>query len=467
MFDTYRDVKIMQIRHKSNNMKVVKFLSVAAMALMLAACNGPAGELVGVQKNTDFKEANPFGMVFIKKGSFMMGENTQSAIFHQPDNTFMATVEAFWMDETEITNNEYKQFVFWVRDSIAYTHLVEAGLTDFAIQPRNEEFDEENFVINWKKKIPWTSKEEEITEALEPMFYEDGTLRTISMFYNYSWMNYDQAQLPQNKFDVAKGRYPENATSRVDSFWVDENGWIRDSTIVRPLREPKDLLTNKIINVYPDTMVWIRDFQFAYNEPMLHGYFSYPGYAEYPVVGVTWEQAHAFCHWRTNYFRSANKEVSQYYRLPTESEWEYAARGGRKMAMYPWGGNYARDAKGCFLANFKPYRGSYNDDTGSMTMRVAQFRPNDFGLFDMAGNVAEWTASSFNPSSNTYISDINPDFQYMARKDDSDMLKKKVIRGGSWKDISYYMQCGVRTYEYQYESRPYIGFRCVRSYIGD
>lgn len=448
-------------------MKVVKFLSVAAMALMLAACNGPAGELVGVQKNTDFKEANPFGMVFIKKGSFMMGENTQSAIFHQPDNTFMATVEAFWMDETEITNNEYKQFVFWVRDSIAYTHLIEAGLTDFAIQPRNEEFDEENFVINWKKKIPWTSKEEEITEALEPMFYEDGTLRTISMFYNYSWMNYDQAQLPQNKFDVAKGRYPENATSRVDSFWVDENGWIRDSTIVRPLREPKDLLTNKIINVYPDTMVWIRDFQFAYNEPMLHGYFSYPGYAEYPVVGVTWEQAHAFCHWRTNYFRSANKEVSQYYRLPTESEWEYAARGGRKMAMYPWGGNYARDAKGCFLANFKPYRGSYNDDTGSMTMRVAQFRPNDFGLFDMAGNVAEWTASSFNPSSNTYISDINPDFQYMARKDDSDMLKKKVIRGGSWKDISYYMQCGVRTYEYQYESRPYIGFRCVRSYIGD
>lgn len=448
-------------------MKVVKFLSVAAMALMLAACNGPAGELVGVQKNTDFKEANPFGMVFIKKGSFMMGENTQSAIFHQPDNTFMATVEAFWMDETEITNNEYKQFVFWVRDSIAYTHLIEAGLTDFAIQPRNEEFDEENFVINWKKKIPWTSKEEEIKEALEPMFYEDGTLRTISMFYNYSWMNYDQAQLPQNKFDVAKGRYPENATSRVDSFWVDENGWIRDSTIVRPLREPKDLLTNKIINVYPDTMVWIRDFQFAYNEPMLHGYFSYPGYAEYPVVGVTWEQAHAFCHWRTNYFRSANKEVSQYYRLPTESEWEYAARGGRKMAMYPWGGNYARDAKGCFLANFKPYRGSYNDDTGSMTMRVAQFRPNDFGLFDMAGNVAEWTASSFNPSSNTYISDINPDFQYMARKDDSDMLKKKVIRGGSWKDISYYMQCGVRTYEYQYESRPYIGFRCVRSYIGD
>ncbi|MCQ2348409.1 MAG: SUMF1/EgtB/PvdO family nonheme iron enzyme [Paludibacteraceae bacterium] len=448
-------------------MKLSKIISVVAVAAMLASCNGPAGELVGAQKATNFKEANPYGMVFIKKGSFMMGENTQSAIFHQPDNIIMATVEPFWMDETEITNNEYKQFVNWVRDSIAYTLLVNAGLTDYAIQPKDEDFDEENFRINWKKKLPWNSKDEEVVEALEPLYYEDGSLRTIALHYNYKWMNYDQAQLPQNKFDVAKGRYPENATSRVDTFWVDENGWIQDSTIVRPLREPKDLLTNKIISIYPDTMVWIRDFQFAFNDPMLVGYFAFSGYADYPVVGVTWEQAHAFCHWRTNYFSSATDVDFQAYRLPTEAEWEYAARGGRKMAMYPWGSNYARDAKGCFLANFKPYRGAYNDDTGTMTMRVAQFRPNDFGLFDMAGNVAEWTSSSYHSAANTYVSDVNPEFQYMARKDDSDMMKRKVIRGGSWKDISYYMQCGVRTFEYQFESRPYIGFRCVRSFIGD
>ncbi len=448
-------------------MKLSKILYVVAAVVLMASCNGPAGELVGVLKSTNFKEANPYGMVFIKKGNFMMGENTQSAIFHQPDNILMVTVEPFWMDETEITNNEYKQFVNWVRDSIAYTLLVNAGLTDYAIQPRDEDFDEENFRINWKKKVPWNSKDEEEQEALAPMFYEGGGLRTIALHYNYKWMNYDQAQLPQNKFDVAKGRYPENATSRVDSFWVDENGYIRDSTIVRPLREPKDLLTNKIISIYPDTMVWIRDFQFAFNDPMLVGYFAFTGYADYPVVGVTWEQAHAFCHWRTNYFGSANDVDFQAYRLPTEAEWEYAARGGRKMAMYPWGGNYARDAKGCFLANFKPYRGAYNDDTGTMTMKVAQFRPNDFGLFDMAGNVAEWTSSSYNPSANTYVSDVNPEFQYMARKEDSDMLKRKVIRGGSWKDISYYMQCGVRTFEYEFESRPYIGFRCVRSFIGD
>lgn len=448
-------------------MKIKSILYAAAMAVIMASCNGPAGELVGATKPTQWKEANPYGMVFIKKGSFMMGENTQSAIFHQPDNIFMTTVDAFWMDETEITNNEYKQFVNWVRDSMAYTLLVDAGMTDYAIQPKNGEFDEENYRINWRKKIPWNSKEEEVQEALEPLFYSDGGLQTIKLHYRYSWMNYDQAALLQNKYDVSKGKYPAGATARVDTFWVDEQGWIQDSTITRPLREPKDLITRKIISVYPDTMVWLRDFQYAYNDPMLRGYFSFAGYTEYPVVGVTWEQAHAFCDWRTQLFEGNTKVSSHIYRLPTEAEWEYAARGGRKMAMYPWGGNYARDGKGCFLANFKPYRGAYNDDTGTMTMKVAQFRPNDFGLFDMAGNVAEWTATAYVSTANTYVSDVNPNFQYMARKDDPNALKQKVIRGGSWKDISYYLQCGVRSSEYQYESRAYIGFRCVRSYIGD
>ena len=448
-------------------MKITQCLPVVLLTAILAACNVPAGELVGVRKPGTFKEANPYGMVFIKKGSFMMGENAQSAVFNQPDNIGMRTVNAFWMDETEVTNNEYKQFVNWVRDSIAYTLLIRADMQDYALVPRNGEFDEENFTINWKKKVPWDSDDEEVQEALSPLRYSDGMLKTIKLHYNYSYDNLDQAVKYENKFDVAKGMYPEGALARVDTFWIDEEGYIRDSTIERPLKEPKDLRTNKIISVYPDTMVWIRDFQYAYNDPMQRGYFAFPGYSEYPVVGVTWEQAHAFCHWRTHFLETHITAPVHIYRLPTEAEWEYAARGGRKMAMYPWGGNYARDAKGCFLANFKPYRGAYSDDTGVMTMRVAQFQPNDFGLFDMAGNVAEWTSSAFNPAANTYVSDINPDFQYMARKDDPDVLKRKIVKGGSWKDISAYMQCGARTYEYQYESRTYIGFRCVRSFIGD
>ena len=455
--------------HSNMKMKIMLFL--VAVVAIVASCSAPAGELVGVSKASDFREANPYGMVFIRKGSFMMGANTQSAVFEQPDNIMMATVEAFWMDETEITNNEYKQFVYWVRDSIAMTRLVEAGITDYAIQPKDEDFDEENFTLNWKmrSKIPWGTKDEELAEALSSLYFTDGKeLRTNYLHYRYQWYNYDQAVLQRNKFDVATSSYPEGATVRVDTFWVnDETGAILDSTIVRPLREPKDLITKKIISVYPDTLAWVRDFQYSFNEPMLHMYFSHPGYLEYPVVGVTWEQAHAFCNWRTNYFNNASDTRAQAYRLPTEAEWEYAARGGRRMAMYPWGNNYARDANGCFLANFKPYRGSYNDDTGTTTMKVAQFRPNDFGLFDMAGNVSEWTNNAYDDATNTNIHDLNPDFSYMARKEDPDVLKRKVIKGGSWKDISYFMQCGVRTYEYQYESRPYIGFRCVRSYIGE
>lgn len=449
-------------------MKLTKILPLVALTIALASCNKPAGELVGARNPGNFKEANPYGMVFIKKGSFMMGANTQSAVFEQPDNIMMTTVEAFWMDETEITNNEYMQFVNWVRDSIAMTYLVAAGMTDFAVQPKDEDFDEENFTLNWRKKIPWDSKDEDIVDALLPMYYSDGkTMKTNFLHYRYEWVNYDEAVLPRNKFDVATSRYPEGASVRVDTFWVDENGGILDSTIIRPLREPSDLLTKKIICIYPDTLVWRRDFQFSFNDPMLHMYFSHPGYAEYPVVGVTWEQAHAFCNWRTMLFNSHSSIPAQEYRLPTEAQWEYAARGGRKMAMYPWGNNYARDGKGCFLANFKPYRGAYNDDTGTTTTKVAQYRPNDFGLFDMAGNVAEWTNSAYQTSSNTTVHDLNPDYSYMARKSDPDILKRKVIKGGSWKDISYFLQCGVRSYEYQYESRPYIGFRCVRAYIGD
>ena len=92
-------------------MKIFKILPILALAAVVAGCNKPAGELVGAGQNGNFKEADPYGMVFIKKGSFLMGANTQSAVFGQPDNQAMRTVQAFWMDETEITNDEYKQFV--------------------------------------------------------------------------------------------------------------------------------------------------------------------------------------------------------------------------------------------------------------------------------------------------------------------------------------------------------------------
>ena len=454
-------------------MKLLKLLPILVLVCCMVGCNPPAGELVGAVKDSQFQEAHPYGMVFIRKGSFLMGPNSQSAVFSQDDNNIMATVHAFWMDESEITNNEYRQFVNWVRDSIAYRYLIEEMGEDseYALQSEYEVDEDVMPRINWKSKIPWEDRfvpDDPTAEALSPMFYAEGrgALRTTMLHYDYSWMNIDEVKKNANRFDITTGTYPEGATVRVDTFWV-ENGAILSKTIERPLREPKDAVTNTIISVYPDTMVWSRDFQFSYNDPLLHGYFWMPGYAEYPVVGVTWEQANAFCHWRTSFLKNVGGLMTNAYRLPTEAEWEYAARGGRKMAMYPWGDKYARDAEGCFLANFKPYRGSYYDDMGVSTMAVKQFYPNDFGLYDMAGNVAEWTASAYSAIANVSVHDMNPSYSYNARKDDPDILKRKVVKGGSWKDVSYYLQCGVRTYEYQYESRSYIGFRCVRSYIGN
>ena len=453
-----------------------KFLPIIVLLLIFVSCNKPAGELTGLGVRGTFREANPYGMVFIKRGSYIMGANDQSAIGGINDKSVTVTVDAFWMDETEITNDEYKQFITYVKDSIARRLLLMAGKEEFRMKFKNQTDESAPQIarLNWKTKIPWNSKDEEVQEVLSSFYYDGGNVLGIKrqidpskLKYRYEWINYDQAALPENKYNVNTGAYSPNAKVRVDTSFVDENGVIRNVTISRKLRTRSDLISSKIVNIYPDTIMWIRDFQFAYNDPKMKMYFSHPGFSNYPVVGVTWEQAQAFCQWRTQYFNSAHRIQGQEYRLPTEAEWEYAARGGRKMALYPWGGNYVRDAKGCYLANFKPMRGSYTDDTGCTTMKVGSFLPNDYGLYDMAGNVSEWTSTAYNESSSTLVNDMNPSYQYSAKNDDPDVLKRKVIKGGSWKDVAYYLQCGVRTYEYQNESRPYIGFRCVRSYNGE
>lgn len=462
-----------------------KNLIIIALVLLIIIAARPVGELNGITKKTKrFQEENPYGMVFVKRGSFIMGANDQSAIGSLSDKSINVTVDAFWMDATEITNNEYKQFVYWVRDSIAMRMLINSNALGYQklTTYNNRENPLDNLSpdelakvpLNWKAKIPWSSKDDTVKAVLGRFYFfsenaigRSNQMNPTILTYKYEWINYDQAALPGNKYNVATGAYPKNAKVRVDTSYVDENGVIVNRTIERKLVNRKDLISTRIVNVYPDTVMWLRDFQYAYNDPKMKMYFSHPGFAQYPVVGVTWEQAQAFCNWRTQLYNTTHKVGGQDYRLPTEAEWEYAARGGKQLGLYPWGGNYLRDNNGCFLANFKPMRGSYTDDTGATTMKVGSFAPNDYGLYDMAGNVAEWTSSAYVSSTNTMVADMNPNFQYNAKNDDADVLKRKVIKGGSWKDIAYYLQCGVRTYEYQYESRPYVGFRCVRSFNGE
>ncbi|MCQ2188780.1 MAG: SUMF1/EgtB/PvdO family nonheme iron enzyme [Paludibacteraceae bacterium] len=465
-----------------------KLLIFSVIALLLGSCSGDGGgELVGVYSKS-WKEPSPYGMLYIKRGSFTIGQNDQDANWAMTSQSKTVSVDAFWMDETEITNGEYRQFVHWVRDSIAREKL---SLVDeeFKITQDKKGNELKKPILNWKKEIPWNKPNEDQQIAIDSMFYmgEDDIdifpqLNAMIMSYQYSWVDYIQAAKKENKFDVMRGSYNRSIEGlgvtkdsadvmiRKDTSYYNDQGHIINKTIYKELRKRSDFISKKRINIYPDTLCWIRDFTYAYNEPYMKMYFAHPGYGEYPVVGVSWEQAQAFCHWRTNFFNAyqvANGGVRvQDFRLPTEAEWEYAARGGKDLSMYPWGGYYVRTAKGCFLANFKPQRGNYTDDGYLITSRVASYPPNDFGLYDMAGNVAEWTSTAYHESNYSFVHDMNPNYEYNAKSSDPDVLRRKVIKGGGWKDVSIFLQCGMRTYEYQTENRSFLGFRCVRSYIG-
>jgi gliding motility-associated lipoprotein GldK len=209
----------------------------------------------------------------------------------------------------------------------------------------------------------------------------------------------------------------------------------------------------------------MRQFAYSYNEPIAQQYNWFPAFNNYPVVGVNWNQASAFCHWRTSLWRDERAKTRQYteseFRLPNEMEWEWAARGGRNQSPYPWGGPYLVNKKGCYLANFKPQRGNYAADGGLYTVPVDRYFPNDYGLYNMAGNVSEWTNTTYFGQAYQTVADVNPDINYRVRENDPQWMRRKVVRGGSWRDIAYYLQNGTRDYEYADTAKAYIGFRTV------
>ena len=438
------------------------------LTVFISSCgNYGSGELVGVSDRTAFYDAAPYGMTYIPTGSFTMGPNDQDVPWALTSQSKTVSIGAFWMDETEITNNEYRQFVYWVRDSIAYRMLGEQ-IDEFLITEDifGEELDPP--FINWDEPIDWMDEEQneilgDMYYAEHERFYRRKTIDVRKLLYEYFWVDFKQAA-EKFSFDNQSRKRFNYTTMQYDGELFNEEG---DKVTVK---DRSSFIMRDVVSVYPDTLCWITDFTYGYNEPMSNMYFWHPSFDDYPVVGITWRQARAFCVWRTSYMNAFLTQMGQSfvqdYRLPKESEWEYAARGGLDHSMYPWGGYYTRNDLGCFVANFKPLRGDYVGDGGLQTVGVANYSPNDYGLYDMAGNVSEWTHNAFNESAYSFTHDLNPDYTYNALPNDPPVLKRKVVRGGSWKDIGYYLQNGTRTYEYQDTSKSYIGFRCVRSHLG-
>ena len=124
------------------------------------------------------------------------------------------------------------------------------------------------------------------------------------------------------------------------------------------------------------------------------------------------------------------------------------------------------NSSGCYLANFKPLRGNVSADGGIYTVKTTAYAPNDYDLYNMSGNVAEWTTTAFEAASYYYVSDISANFEYNAREGDEPTLTRKVTRGGSWKDVAYYLQVSTRAYEYADTAKSYVGFRTVQSFMG-
>lgn len=362
----------------------------------------------------------PSNMVYIPTGSFELGANETSPV----SGGGRVSVNGFWMDKYEVTNAQYHQFVNWVRDSLAalqlgYIHISQDGDTTIDWAKANK--------INYKDSVTL------------------GKLTSI-MLPPEDLLNPLQPEIDSKKLVYRAKGYDYNAAAH------------------HPGQPRKNFIYEYTVAVYPDTLVWIKDFDYSYNMSMTRDYFSNPAYAQYPVVGVTWRQATAFAHWRTNYLNQylgkKKMAIENSYRLPTEAEWEYAARGGHNNFLYPWG-NYLKNSKGCIMANFKDGKGNYTDDGALYPARVDSYFPNDYGLYNMSGNVAEWTATSFVNGYQAYDNDFNPNISISASDADSPDLKRKTVRGGSWKDPATGIRVNARSFEYMDSARSYIGFRCV------
>jgi sulfatase modifying factor 1 len=426
------------------------------------------------------KKARHFfeGMKFIEGGTFVMGDQDDFITFSDNDSTLLVsntprrvTISSFFISDHEVTNAEYKEFVYWVINKTALEMLAEKDP-----KYRDDKGNiREDIPINWDSEIL-----EELYYPEEERYYYRKELDMSNFFY---------------EFEIDSVKYK--------------------------------------INIYPDTLSWTKEFSYAFNDPMTQLYFSHPGYNDYPVVGVSYLQAQAYCHWRTErlnedillankiiekgsyFFNSRDYEIDMGedgylyppFRLPTEAEWEYAAKANcDDRNNYYWHLYELRNEKGAYYANFGRmldekgvWLKSYQDDGAFYTNKAFSYPPNEFELYEMSGNVAEWvmdapwvSASSVNAEDdletsfekvyNSFLRDNDP-FRYDSITDreilldlariqmhDAYVLEKmkpaRIVKGGSWADGPLYISHKTRTVFTENLGSSKIGFRVAMTLMG-
>jgi sulfatase modifying factor 1 len=406
-------------------MKYFRVLA-AASTLTLFACN--TNKLYEAPTASPFKGGTlpaPPGMVYVPSGTILYKSSLDSN-----DVGRNVSLSAFFIDETEVTNRQYRAFVNWVADSIAVTDYLNDD--QYFLEDMGDDTPRQ---INWsrvKKASPlWKSKDQSIQERLAPMLTMEGTRRVLN------------PEVVKYRFSYLKANNGQGGPVHVV-----------DTVAVMPVED-----------------IWSKDFPNAQLMFMDANYFNHESYDNHPVVGVTWRQARAYTDWRGKEMMASimkNSYLSGFqltFSLPTEAQWQYAAEGKidprdttvqTRMTIDAPGGDQKRLA-----VNFKQGEGTYSRDGATFTLPVKSYTPNAFGIYNMAGNVAEWTLDAFSPSAIEFVNDLNPVLLYDADEDDSDALKRKVVRGGSWKDNGELLNSETRSYELQNAPHSYIGFRCV------
>jgi sulfatase modifying factor 1 len=268
----------------------------------------------------------------------------------------------------------------------------------------------------------------------------------------------------QSDQDIPYINQPRARTVSFDSYYMYKyevsNGEYLE--FVNDLNKRDTILSKQML---PDTLVW-RD-KSSFLEPFVEYYFRHPAYSNYPVVGVSYEQAEFYCEWLTKRYMKEPKRKfkNAEFKLPSIDQWTYASMGGLDNSPFPWQGYSMQNIKGEWMANFRvipqtsigfdilpvqnvygkiehkkiliagggrPSHGAFLDDGALITAPVKSYRPNGYGICNMAGNVEEY------------------------------VTEKGTIKGGSWKDTGYYLQNHV---EEQYDSTNYAsaerGFRFV------
>ena len=344
----------------------------------------------GFQYNTDYKgqEAGP-GLVFIEGGTYTKGK-VQDDVMHDWNNTpNQQHVMSFYMDATEVTNMMYLEYLDWVKTNFPPSNINYADIYNGALPD----------TLVWRNRLGNT---EDLVE------------------------NYLR--------NPAYGQYPVVGVS-----WVQANefaSWRSDRYNEKILMDEGYLATNREINgnkrnSEEESEIKEKatgaDANFSIETYVLNPNSTYGDRNQDRLNGRI-NQRNSKDTTSTE-FKSASREtglITPKYRLPSESEWEYAAlalKENREFNMYrgrkkyPWSGQYTRSGEtkilGDQLANFKNSDGDYggiagwSDDGADITNKVKSYPPNDHGLYDMAGNVAEWVADVYRPIVDDEFNDFN------------------------------------------------------------